>query len=72
MTPAAKKQTEKIQDAILEPATPAELIQALIEALGHDAAEVASMEITARYTRVLGKDRSLRSHKIDWIPKEEK
>jgi len=67
MTPA-KKQTEKA----VEPATPAELVRDLIESLGHDAAEVASMEITARYTRVLGKDRSLRSHKIDWAPKEEK
>lgn len=53
-------------------ATPAELILALLEQLGHEPADVASLDIRPRNIRVLGKDRSLRSHKIEgWNAKEE-
>jgi hypothetical protein len=70
MTPA--KKTQPIADAILEPATPLELIKALVRALGHEPADVAAIEIRPRNVRVYGKDRSLRSHTVnEWSAKEE-
>lgn len=72
MTP--KKQTpEPIQDAILEPASPSDLIKALIEALAHTPDEVAGVDISGKYARIWKKDRSLRSHSIgaDWNAKPE-
>lgn len=75
MTPKKKTQPEEVQDAILEPATPTELIKALIRALGHEPAEVAGVTISAKYARIQGTDRSLRIHAIgtDWnaLEKEE-
>lgn len=66
------KKTETIPDAIVEPATLEELIQAIAELLGHDASDVASIDIRPRNIRVLGKDRSLRSYKItEWNPDKE-
>jgi hypothetical protein len=66
----AKKtdQTEPVEDAILTPATPGELIKGLIEALGADPDNVAGIDIrvvdTYARVRILGKDRSMRSRSI--------
>lgn len=57
------KKTQKTE-AILEPASTAELIKGLIRALNHDPAKVKGLDISATYVRVLGKDRSMRTHAI--------
>lgn len=59
---------KKTEDTAKTAATPADQIKALIQALGHDPAKVAGLDISGRYARVYGKDRSLRSHTIgfDW------
>lgn len=59
---------KKTEDAAKTAATPADQIKALIQTLGHDPAKVAGVDISGKYARVYGKDRSLRSHTIgvDW------
>lgn len=61
----AQKKTEDIEDATLELATPPELIRSVLEQLGYNPASVASVEIASERVRVLGKDRSFRSHRIE-------
>lgn len=60
-------------DAIIEPATPVDIVKALIRALGHEPADVAGVDISSKYARIWGKDRSLRSHTIgvEWNRPEE-
>lgn len=63
--------TEPAADAIVEEATTAELVRALIEGLGHAVNDVAELQITkGGRIRVLGRDRSLRGHTFDY-PKDE-
>lgn len=53
-------------------ATTSALIKALIEALGHQLDDVASLEIRrAGRVRVLGRDRALRTHRFDWPSAED-
>lgn len=71
-TPAAAPEPAALPEAIIEPVTAGGAIKALISALGHEPADVASIEIMPRVIRVLGKDRSLRGHKIEeWNAKED-
>lgn len=60
----------EVEDAgaiIDELTTPGDLIKALIDALGHDANLVASVEIRRQgFVRVVGTDRALRSHRFTW------
>lgn len=62
----ASKKTETVQDAIVEPATQTELLHALLDSLGADLEQVASVEINVQSgrVRILSKDRSLRSYKV--------
>ena len=58
--------------AIIEPTTAEDLIKALISTLGHKPADVAGIEIGQTRIRVLGKDRSLRVHRVEeWDANEE-
>lgn len=71
-SPAAAPEPTEPLEAIIEPATAGDCIKALISTLGHDPAEIAGVEISSERVRVLGKDRSFRSHKIEaWNEKEE-
>ena len=58
-------------DAIIEPATAEDAIQALISALDLDPKDVSALEISQYRVRILGHDRSMRTRKVDWMPKEE-
>jgi len=71
MTPAKKTPTARAAEEPLKLTIEAR-IKELIRALGHDPSQVGSVEFASRYIRVLGKDRSLRTHRIEpWNTKEE-
>lgn len=58
--------TKKIDSTTLDAVTE------LLENLGHDIKDVASIEIKSTgYIRILGTDRSLRTHRIVWPTFEE-
>lgn len=76
-SPANKRITEPVKDtaAPIEPPAPAAeavdpikaAVHALLQTLGHGPEDVVSLEVTGRHIRVYGKDRSLRSHRIEGI-----
>lgn len=68
--PAPAPAAEPVEDAILTPATPGELIKGLIEALGADPDNIAGIDIRVvgdglARVRFIGKDRTLRSIRVD-------
>lgn len=63
---------EPIAEAILTPLTAADAIKHLIQVLGHDVDEVAAIEVRRNgVIRILGKDRGLRTHRIEWPTNDE-
>ena len=60
----------EILDAEVTSATPEELIQGLISALDFKVEDVARLEITPRYTRLLLTDRTVRTIRLDWKPRK--
>lgn len=77
MTPPKKTQTARITEPAAETATAErptgsapstlEAVHSLLKSLGHEPEDVAGVEITGRYVRVLGKDRSMRSHRLEGL-----
>lgn len=68
---AVRDEEQASLDLRATPAEPGDLIKALIETLGHEMEDVASVDIRRPgIVRVLGRDRGLRSHRFEW-PKPE-
>lgn len=71
--PQAARITEPAAETAPEPAeqsaesTPSvlEAIHSFLKDLGHDPEETLGVEVGGRYVRVMGKDRSLRTHRIE-------